>query len=136
MGEQSTRHPLSPSNRHSPWSLLPDSHVSPVNAPNHCLSASERSSPNATFVSDKCSDSDDSSQLFQYFSLTKQPASSSSKVTYYLQFEPTPEQERGSSDFPGAYSLGKATKGDEHVVALKYSEINSTPDNTYGFQLN
>ncbi|PWY99842.1 hypothetical protein BCV70DRAFT_113623 [Testicularia cyperi] len=85
-----------------------------------CVSASRLASDNARLVAAKCSPSDDSGQLLQFWSLTKQPTGSGDGYDYYVNFLGKPAGD--SEDFPGGYTLSKVTRGANKLVKLAFTE--------------
>lgn len=102
-----------------------------------CVSADELALPAGRLIAAKCDPSDDSAQLLQFWSLTKQPAAESGKFTYYVNFLGKPMGD--NADFPGSYTLSKANVGSNSLVRLEhhddegersqfYLKMLSTPD--------
>ncbi|KAE8231601.1 hypothetical protein CF326_g3383 [Tilletia indica] len=87
-----------------------------------CVSAYEVGTFNKPqyVVKSDCSESDDSSQLFQWCELVEVPGKDG-KTTLYLQFVGVPKGEVDSGDFNGLYALvkrsGTISKGESSVDA-------------------
>ncbi|KAN0064604.1 hypothetical protein ACQY0O_002233 [Thecaphora frezii] len=85
-----------------------------------CVSASELVSKSARLVSERCSDSDDSGQLLQFWTLTKQPDATGESFTYYLGFLGQPRDD--TEDFTGSYVISKHTGNGTALVKLAHKE--------------
>lgn len=84
-----------------------------------CVSADGLAKTDARLVADKCDPSDDSGQLLQFWSLTKQPATNADKFEYYVNFLGQPSGD--NADFPGGYTLNKAIIGANKIIRLQHS---------------
>ncbi|TKY86475.1 hypothetical protein EX895_004624 [Sporisorium graminicola] len=85
-----------------------------------CVSADKLAHSNGRLIAAKCEPSDDSGQLAQFWSLTKQPAAEVDKFVYYVNFLGQPAGD--SADFPGTYTLSQATVGANKLVRLQHSK--------------
>lgn len=85
-----------------------------------CVSASTLGDGNARMIAGVCSDSDDSGQLTQFWSLTKQPAGNGNDFTYYVNFLGAPSQDEAA--FMGSYVLGKTKLGSSKLIKLSYTQ--------------
>ncbi|KAE8268808.1 hypothetical protein A4X09_0g3551 [Tilletia walkeri] len=93
----------------SPDTQFTYGHLSPAKSVGkNCVSAYELGTINKPqyVVKRDCSESDDSSQLFQWWELVEVPGKDG-KTTLYLQFVGVPEGEETSGDFKGSYALVK-----------------------------
>ncbi|SNX84666.1 uncharacterized protein MEPE_03375 [Melanopsichium pennsylvanicum] len=84
-----------------------------------CVSADELAQSDARLIAAKCESSDDSVQLLQYWSLTKQPAAEANKFVYYVNFLGQPAGD--TQDFPGSYTLSQASVDSNKLVRLHHS---------------
>lgn len=84
-----------------------------------CVAADMLAKPAARLVAAKCNPSDDSGQLLQFWSLTKQPAAEEGKFMYYVNFLGAPSGD--NEDFPGTYTLGQVDNGANTLVRLQHS---------------
>lgn len=84
-----------------------------------CVSADHLARPDARLIAAKCDPSDDSAQLLQFWSLTKQPAAEDGKFMYYVNFLGQPAGD--NEDFPGTYTLSQANVGANKLVRLQHS---------------
>ncbi|EPQ29397.1 uncharacterized protein PFL1_03152 [Pseudozyma flocculosa PF-1] len=91
-----------------------------------CVSASQLAVDSARLVADKCSSSDDSGQMLQFWVLTKQPTGNGEEFTYYLSFPGQPKDD-GSGDFSGSYTISKVTQDNNKLVKLAYEEEEGAP---------
>lgn len=85
-----------------------------------CVSADKLAHSDARLIAAKCEPSDDSGQLAQFWSLTKQPAAEEDKFVYYVNFLGLPAGDQ--PDFPGTYTLGQTTVGANKLVRLQHSK--------------
>ncbi|EST08433.1 hypothetical protein PSEUBRA_001846 [Kalmanozyma brasiliensis GHG001] len=85
-----------------------------------CVSADKLATADGRLIAAKCDPSDDSVQLTQFWSLTKQPAAEADKWEYYVNFLGSPAGE--TPDFPGSYTLSLAHKGANKLVQLNHSD--------------
>lgn len=90
-----------------------------------CVSADKLADGDARLIAAQCEPSDDSAQLLQYWSLTKQPAAEADKFVYYVNFLGQPAGE--SEDFPGSYVLSQVQKGSNKLVRLQHSKETGKP---------
>lgn len=104
----------------------------PLNFPQRCVSASELAVADARLVSSPCSESDDSSQMLQFWTLTKQPDLTGSEFTYSLSFPGQPRSD--SPDFSGVYTFTTLQDGDNSLVKLQFNEADDA-QSPYFFQL-
>lgn len=86
-----------------------------------CVASSVLGDNNARFIADVCSDSDDSGQLTQFWSLTKQPAANGNDFTYYVNFLGAPAKDDAA--FAGSYILHKTMLGSSKLIRLSYSKV-------------
>ncbi|KDN51382.1 hypothetical protein K437DRAFT_49919 [Tilletiaria anomala UBC 951] len=104
-------------------------------SPHHCVSGAQLAQSTSRLVNDQCSYSDDSSQMMQYWSLTKQP--SSNGFSYNLAFIGEPRDDP-DGDFSGKYTLGRETLAQNgsgtHYVKLNYVDDGS-PASAYYLKL-
>lgn len=85
-----------------------------------CVSADKLGENDARLIAAKCEPSDDSGQLLQFWSLTKQPAADSNTFDYYVNFLGQPADD--PADFPGSYTLNLAKIGANKIVRLLHSQ--------------
>ncbi|GAC93020.1 hypothetical protein PHSY_000581 [Pseudozyma hubeiensis SY62] len=85
-----------------------------------CVSADKLAHKDGRLIAAKCEPSDDSGQLLQFWSLTKQPAAEADKFMYYINFLGQPAGD--SQDFPGSYTLSPVTIGANKLVRLQHSK--------------
>lgn len=85
-----------------------------------CVSADKLANADARLIAARCEPSDDSAQLLQFWSLTKQPASDGNGFTYYVNFLGQPAGD--SEDFDGGYVLSQAQKGSNKLVRLQHTK--------------
>ena len=85
-----------------------------------CVSADKLANKDGRLIAARCDPSDDSGQLMQFWSLTKQPAAEAGKFMYYVNFIGQPAGD--TEDFPGTYTLDKVTLGANKMVRLQHSK--------------
>ncbi|KAJ1020682.1 hypothetical protein NDA16_004074 [Ustilago loliicola] len=85
-----------------------------------CVSADKLANADARLIAARCEPSDDSAQLLQFWSLTKQPAAEADKFVYYVNFLGQPAGE--SEDFTGGYVLSQTQKGSNKLVQLQHTK--------------
>lgn len=90
-----------------------------------CVAADYLAKADSRLIADKCNPSDDSGQLLQFWSLTKQPALEEGKFQYYVNFLGQPDGQ--SADFPGGYTLSKANVGANKLVRLAHNQDAGKP---------
>lgn len=104
-------------------------------SPHHCVAANQLASATSRVVNDMCSLSDDSSQMLQTWSLTRQPSRDGSQGDeFHLAFLGQP-QDDPNGDFNGKYTLGRETNAANgqgtHYVTIKYSQDESVASAYY-----
>ena len=90
-----------------------------------CVSADKLADKDGRLIAAKCEPSDDSGQLAQFWSLTKQPAAEADKFMYYVNFLGQPAGD--NADFPGGYTLGKVDEGANKLVRLHHTKEAGKP---------
>ncbi|PWN52808.1 hypothetical protein IE53DRAFT_311395 [Violaceomyces palustris] len=88
-----------------------------------CVSASQLGTTDARLVAAKCSSSDDSGQLLQFWSLSQSVTNEGTKNYLNLLGKPAD----GGSDFPNAYIVSKVTQDNNKLVKLSKSNSAKSP---------